>query len=167
MALASLWRRFEELSVSNETTTSAAVSVDDAQSHLLIKGVSGEPVFLIRCEPRVLPRAPIRLKHVAVTFDVPFEIRIGSASSPAFARYAKFTCSPQSTSLHPWFIELVSAATRRLAPELTAAAVDHLVASMLELFRPAAPPLPNVVTGLWGELLIISMAKFPARYLAA
>ena len=167
MAQTSLWGRFEELTVSNETTTSAAVSVDDAQTHLLIKGVSGEPVFLFRCEPRTLPRAPIRLKHVAVAFDVLFEVRIGAASSPAVARYTKFTCSPQSTSLHPWFVELVSAATRRMANELTVAAVDDLVASMLELFRQAAPPLPNVITGLWGELLVISKAKFPARYLAA
>jgi len=167
MALASLWKGFEELTVSNEAVTSAAIPVDDTQTHLLIKGISGEPVFLLRCEPRALPRAPIRLKHVAVAFDVPFEVRIGAASSPAVARYTKFTCSPQSTALHPWFIELVSAATRRVPHELTASAVDELVATMLELFRQATPPLANIVTGLWGELLIISMAMSPARFLAA
>lgn len=167
MAQTSLWGRFEELTASNETATSAAVPVDDAQTHLLIKGASGEPVFLFRCEPRALPRAPIRLKHVAVAFDVPFEVRSGTASSPAVARYTKFTCSPQSTALHPWFIEMVSAATRRVAAELNAAAVDDLLASMLELFRQAAPPSPNIVTGLWGELLTISMATDRAKFLAA
>lgn len=158
MSQNTLWNRFEHLTVSEDAATSAAIAIGSSETHLLIKGQSGEPVFLLRAEKRKTPRAPVRLKHVAVMFDVPFEVKLTDQATPVVSQYAKFTCSPQSTALHRWFIEFVSAVTQRFARPLESHEMDEILESMLELFRHAVPPSATTVTGLWGELFAIYLA---------
>lgn len=158
MATETLWARFEALRSSADGTTSAAVAAEASRTHLLIKGSGGEPVLLLRCEARRTPRAPIRLKHVGVMFDETFEVRLQAGDPVGVGRYTKLVCSPESLSLHRWFVELAGAVAQNVPGEMSSREVDDLLASLLELFRQTSPPSAETVLGLWGELLTLDMA---------
>lgn len=154
-----LWTRFEELQTPVEGIASAAIAVEATRSHLLIKNTDGEPVLLLRCEARRTPRAPIRLKHVSVAFDEVFEVTLQAGDPMTTGRYTKLVCSRESPSLHRWFVELIGAITQAAPGELSVHEVDELLASLLELFRQAAPPTTETVLGLWGELITLDGAR--------
>lgn len=162
-----LWSQFEELAPSGDAVTSSAIAAEATASHLLIKGQSGEPAFLLLCEGRKAPRAPISLRHVAVFFDIPFEVKLEGTSTEVVARYTRLSCSPQSPALHRWFVELIAAVTQRFPGALSSDEVDEVLASMLELFRQTSTPSVSVITGLWGELLVIYSARNPEAFVRA
>lgn len=167
MATETLWARFEALRTSADGATSAAVAAEATQSHLLVKGSGGEPVLLLRCEARRTPRAPIRLKHVGVMFDETFEVRLQADDPAVVGRYTKLVCSPESPSLHRWFVELASAVTQSIPCEISTRQVDDLLTSLLELFRQASPPNAETVLGVWGELLTLDMATDASAFMRA
>lgn len=162
-----LWKQFENLTSSQDASAVSAVRCGASQQHLLIKGKFGEPVLLLATELRNSPRAPIRLKHLAVAFDARYEITNIETGTVTTATFCKFSSEPQSTSLHQYFVELLAAIAAIHERTLTQEAIDGIVDAVLELFRKLALPATKTVTGLWGELLLIHSATNCALFLDA
>lgn len=153
-----LWSAFEALTNSGDTSAISAVRCGGAKQHLLIKGNFGEPILLLATEPRKTPRAPVRLKHVSVVFELRFEVTDTAAGEITSGTYCKFTCEPTSVALHPYFVEVLAATAAIHGTTLSQSDADEAVDAMLELFRQLEGPAKTTVVGLWGELVIIHAA---------
>lgn len=162
-----LWSAFEALTISGDSSAISAVRCGGAKQHLLIKGSFGEPILLLATEPRKTPRAPVRLKHVSVAFELRFEVTDTAAGEVTSGTYCKFTCEPTSGALHPYFVEVLAATAAIHGATLSQADADEAVDAMLELFRQLEAPAKTTVVGLWGELLIIHAATNPAAFIDA
>ena len=121
-----------------------------AKQHLLIKGNFGEPILLLATEPRKTPRAPVRLKHVSVAFELRFEVTDSGSTEVTSGTYCKFTSQPTSVSLHPYFVEVLAAAAAIYGAALSQSDADQAVDAMLELFRQLEGPAKTTAAGLWG-----------------
>lgn len=153
----SLWDEFVLLSSTDDSSAVSAVRCGKENQHLLLKGQFGEPILLLATHPRTSPRADIKLKHVHVSFEKRFEVRLEQAEA-SVGTFCKFTCDPGSPHLHKYFVELMAATARAQADTLSQGEVDEAVGVLLELFRKLALPARRSVAGLWGELLIIHLA---------
>lgn len=162
-----LWGAFEALTKSGDTSAISAVRCGGAKQHLLIKGNFGEPVLLLAAEPRKTPRAPVRLKHVSVAFELRFEVTDSGSNEVTSGTYCKFTCQPTSVALHPYFVEVLAATAAIHGATLSQSDADEAVDAMLELFRQLEGPAKTTVVGLWGELLIIHAATHTAEFIDA
>lgn len=166
-ATPSLWMRFQDLKFAADTEAVAAVRCGTGNQHLLVRGEHGEPALLLSTEPRITPRADIRLKHVGVQFDRRFEIAHGGDGDTEVGNFCRFTCDPSGPHLHQYFVELMAATANThfgvLAPQTT----DEVVDALLELFRKMSLPADRSVTGLWGELLLIHLAAEPGAFVDA
>lgn len=134
---------------------------------MLVRGDRGEPVLLLATEPRSSPRADIRLKHVGVQFDRRFEVARGDARETGVGNFCKFTCDPNASHLHQYFVELMTATAGTHPGVLPESAADEVIDALLVLFRTIALPAETSVTGLWGELLVIHMAASPGAFVDA
>ena len=166
-ATIALWKQFEALTNSQDASAVSAVRCGASQQHLLVKGKFGEPVLLLATDPRTSPRAPIRLKHLTIVFDVVYEITNTETSVITTGTFCKFSGEPQSTSLHQYFVELLAAIAAVHAQTLTQEDADRVVSAVLELFRKLTAPPTKTVTGLWGELLLIHSATYSALFVDA
>jgi hypothetical protein len=162
-----LWSEFEALVNSEDSSAISAVHCGGAKQHLLIKGRFGEPILLLACEPRKSPRAPVRLKHVSVTFESRFEVTDTAAAEVTSGTYCKFVCEPLSVALHPYFVEVLAATAAIHGTLLSQPNADDAVDAMLELFRQLEAPAKTTVVGLWGELFIIHAATNPTDFINA
>ncbi|HEY8905472.1 MAG TPA: PD-(D/E)XK motif protein [Rhodoferax sp.] len=162
-----LWGAFEALANSGDASAISAVRCGGAKQHLLIKGNYGEPILLLATEPRKTPRAPVRLKHVSVGFELLFEVTDTASGEVTSGTYCKFICEPTSVSLHPYFVEVLAATASIHGTTLSQLDADEAVDAMLELFRQLEGPPKTTVVGLWGELLIIHAAKNTADFINA
>lgn len=166
-ARSQLWVAFEALTNSGDASAISAVRCGGAKQHLLVKGVYGEPILLLATEPRRTPRAPVRLKHVSVGFELLFEVTDTASGEVTSGTYCKFICEPTSVSLHPYFVEVLAAAAAIHGTTLSQLDADEAVDAMLELFRQLEGPAKTTVVGLWGELLIIHAAKNATEFINA
>lgn len=166
-ARSKLWVAFEALTNSGDATAISAVRCGGAEQHLMIKGAYGEPILLLATEPRKSPRAPVRLKHVSVGFELLFEVTDTASDEVTRGTYCKFICEPASVSLHPYFVEVLAATASIHGTTLSQLEADEAVDAMLELFRQLEGPARTTVVGLWGELLIIHAAKNPTDFINA
>lgn len=132
-----------------------------------MRGERGEPALLLSTQPRETPRADIRLKHVGVEFDRRFEIAHGDEGRVEFGNFCKFTCDPLSPHLHQYFVELMAASASAHHGILNQSVADEVVDALLELFRRLSLPAERSVTGLWGELLLIHLARCPGDFVDA
>lgn len=162
-----LWRAFEALTNSGDTRAISAVRCGGAKQHLLIKGNFGEPILLLATEPRKTPRAPVRLKHVSIAFELRFEVTDIGVGEVTSGTYCKLTCEPTSVALHPYFIEVLAATAAVHGTTLSQSDADEAVDVMLELFRQMESPAKTTIVGLWGELLIIHAATNTADFINA
>lgn len=162
-----LWSAFEALANSGDTSAISALRCGGAKQHLLIKGNFGEPILLLATEPRKTPRAPVRLKHVSVAFELLFEVTDTAAGEVTSGTYCKFTCEPTSVALHPYFVEVLAATAALHGTTLSQSDADEAVDAMLELFRQLEGPAKTTVVGLWGELLVIHAATNAADFIDA
>ncbi len=162
-----LWRAFEALTNSGDTRAISAVRCGGAKQHLLIKGNFGEPILLLATESRKTPRAPVRLKHVSIAFELRFEVTDIGAGDITNGTYCKLTCEPTSVSLHPYFVEVLAATAAVHGTTLSQSDADEAVDAMLELFRQMEGPAKTTIIGLWGELLIIHAAINAADFINA
>lgn len=162
-----LWSAFEALTYSGDTSAISAVRCGGAKQHLLIKGNFGEPILLLATDPRKTPRAPVRLKHVSVAFELQFEVIDTAAVEITSGTYCKFTCEPTSVALHPYFVEVLAATAAIHDTTLKQSDADEAVDAMLELFRQLEGPAKTTVVGLWGELVIIHAATNAADFINA
>lgn len=162
-----LWRAFEALTNSGDTRAISAVRCGGAKQHLLIKGNFGEPILLLATEPRKTPRAPVRLKHVSIAFELRFEVTDIGVGEVTSGTYCKLTCEPASVALHPYFIEVLAATAAVHGTTLSQSDADEAVDVMLELFRQMESPAKTTIVGLWGELLIIHAATNTADFINA
>ena len=162
-----LWSAFEALTNSGDTSAISAVRCGGAKQHLLIKGNFGEPILLLATEPRKTPRAPVRLKHVSVAFELWFEVIDTAAVEITSGTYCKFTCEPTSVALHPYFVEVLAATAAIHGTTLSQSDADEAVDAMLELFRQLEGPAKTTVVGLWGELVIIHAATNATDFISA
>lgn len=158
-ARSELWVAFEALTNSGDASAISAVRCGGPKQHLLIKGTYGEPILLLATEPRKTPRAPVKLKHVSVGFELLFEVTDTALGEVTSGTYCKFICEPTSVSLHPYFVEVLAATASIHGTTLSQLDADEAVDAMLELFRQLDGPAKTTVVGLWGELLIIHAAK--------
>jgi hypothetical protein len=165
--VAPLWELFVALDISTESKTASALRCGQMLQHLLVKGQGGEPVLLLETEPRTSPRADIRLKHIHVAFDKRFEVANSDSASKVDGNYCSLTCTPDSSNLHRYFVELMSATATVHDGVLTQAEMDEVVDALLDLFRKLALPPQRSVTGLWGELLLIQLAAKPGAFVDA
>ncbi|MBV5298426.1 MAG: PD-(D/E)XK motif protein [Rhodoferax sp.] len=166
-ARSQLWVAFEALSNSDNDSAISAVRCGGAKQHLLIKGTYGEPILLLATEPRKTLRAPIKLKHVSVGFELLFEVTDTASSEVTSGTYCKFICEPTSVSLHPYFVEMLAATASIHGTTLSQLDADEAVDAMLELFRQLERPAKTTIVGLWGELLIIYAAKNATDFINA
>lgn len=166
-ARSELWGAFEALTNSGDASAISAVRCGGAKQHLLIKGVYGEPILLLATEPRKMPRAPVRLKHVSVGFELLFEVTDTASGEVTSGTYCKFICEPTSVSLHPYFVEVLAATASIHGTTLSQLDADEAVDAMLELFRQLDGPAKTTIVGLWGELLIIHAAKNATDFINA
>lgn len=166
-ARSELWVAFEALTNSGDASAISAVCCGGAKQHLLIKGTYGEPILLLATEPRKTPRAPVRLKHVSVGFELLFEVTDTASGEVTSGTYCKFICEPTSVSLHPYFVEVLAATASIHGTTLSQLDADEAVDAMLELFRQLEGPAKTTVVGLWGELLIIHAAKNATDFINA
>lgn len=166
-ARSELWVAFEALTTSGDASAISAVRCGGAKQHLLIKGIYGEPILLLATEHRKTPRAPVKLKHVSVGFDLLFEVTDKTSGEVTSGTYCKFICEPTSVSLHPYFVEVLAATASIHGTTLSQLDADEAVDAMLELFRQLDGPAKTTVVGLWGELLIIHAAKNTADFINA
>lgn len=166
-ARSELWGAFEALTNSGDASAISAVRCGGAKQHLLIKGVYGEPILLLATEPRKMPRAPVRLKHVSVGFELLFEVTDTASGEVTSGTYCKFICEPTSVSLHPYFVEVLAATASIHGTTLSQLDADEAVDAMLELFRQLDGPAKTTIVGLWGELLIIHAAKNTTDFINA
>lgn len=166
-ARSELWVAFEALTNSGNDSAISAVRCGGAKQHLLIKGVYGEPILLLATEPRKMPRAPVRLKHVSVGFELLFEVTDTASGEVTSGSYCKFICEPTSVSLHPYFVEVLAATASIHGATLSQLDADEAVDAMLALFRQLDGPAKTTVVGLWGELLIIHAAKNASDFINA
>lgn len=166
-ARSELWGAFEALTTSGDASAISAVRCGGAKQHLLIKGNYGEPILLLATEPRKTPRAPVRLKHVSVGFELLFEVTDTTSGEVTSGTYCKFICEPTSVSLHPYFVEVLAATASIHGTTLSQLDADEAVDAMLELFRQLDGPAKTTVVGLWGELLIIHAAKNATDFINA
>lgn len=162
-----LWRAFEALTNSGDTRAISAVRCGGAKQHLLIKGNFGEPILLLATEPRKTPRAPVRLKHVSIAFELRFEVTDIGVGEVTSGTYCKLTCEPTSVALHPYFIEVLAATAAVHGTTLSQSDADEAVDVMLELFRQMESPAKTTIVGLWGELFIIYAATNTADFINA
>lgn len=162
-----LWGAFESLTNSGNASAISAVRCGGAKQHLLIKGSFGEPILLLATEPRKTPRAPVRLKHVSVGFELLFEVTDTASGDVTSGTYCKFICEPTSVSLHPYFVEVLAATASIHGTALSQSDADDAVNAMLELFRQLDGPAKTTVVGLWGELLIIHAATNATEFINA
>lgn len=162
-----LWGAFEALTNSGDASAISAVRCGGTKQHLLIKGIYGEPILLLATEQRKTPRAPIKLKHVSVGFDLLFEVTDKTSGEVTSGTYCKFICEPTSVSLHPYFVEVLAATASIHGTTLSQSDADEAVDAMLELFRQLDGPAKTTVVGLWGELMIIHAAKNAADFINA
>lgn len=153
-----IWERFYRLPISEEGTAVDAIECGESNSHLLIKGSGGEPVLLVRALPRTRSRAPIKLKHVSITFDLTCEVR-DSSNELSTGNFTRFSCSPASSNLHRYFIDILIAATINRQQPATESEVDECIDAVLDLFRRFSAPPRTTVVGLWGELAVIYASK--------
>lgn len=166
-ARSQLWVAFEALTNSGDASAISAVRCGGAKQHLLIKGAYGEPVLLLATEPRKTPRAPVRLKHVRVGFELLFEVTDTTFGEVTSGTYCRFICEPTSVSLHPYFVEVLAATAAIHGTTLSQSDADQAVDAMLELFRQLEGPAKTTVVGLWGELLIIHAATNATDFINA
>lgn len=161
-----LWERFLAI---KRTVGGAvfAISCSPGSRHLLMQGAFGEPALLLLTEPRHIPRGDIRLKHVSVSFDRKFEITNSETGSIEFGSYCKVSCESESAHLHKYFVELMAAIAISHEGELSQEISDSIVDALLEMFRKLASPSDRSISGLWGELLLISLAASPSNFINA
>lgn len=162
-----IWAQFESLTNTLDSSAVSAIRCGPTKQHLLVKGQYGEPLLLLASELRVNPRAPISLKNVSVSFDVSYEtttLETGSVSTGCFCR---FSCDPQNSTLHRYFVEILAATAEAHEGRLTQTVVDDIVEALLELFRKMAAPPRKTVAGLWGELLLIHAGAHPGVFVDA
>jgi hypothetical protein len=153
-----IWERFYQLPISDDGSALNAIQCDDSNNQLLIKGSGGEPILLVRALPREHPRAPIRLKHVSITFDLTCEVR-DSKDGLSIGNFTQFRCSSASSNLHRYFVDILIAATVSGLEPPTESQVDECVNAVLDLFRRFSVPPRTTVVGLWGELAVILASK--------
>lgn len=163
----SAWEQFQALPESPANEARHAVPCGSGGLHLLLKGPGASPILLLRIRPRKEPRPPIRLKHVAVAFDVLYRLTSTETGGAEDARFCRLQCDEASDALHRCFVELVLAMAGPFEAELGQARVDETVDALIELFRKATAPPHKLITGLWAELLLIDLAANPERWVSA
>jgi hypothetical protein len=162
MVSANTWERFDALGQgTNRGDALAALPLPGAGTHYLAKGLTGEPILLLRVTKRRVPRIPLGLRHVQVEFDVECAIRDLDdeiEEKLVTATFCRAICDPAAPGLHPLFAHALAGAVEGLPAELSPVEADRFFADAVELFRSFSAPPSTSILGLWGELLIIAIS---------
>ena len=104
----SVWENFCELKAANEFEGNG-IPCGDKKQHLFVKGKDGEPVLFLKSEPRLHPRAPIRLMNVVGEFDRKYSLNSVGGAEAVTSFFTTFRCVPEAADLHPYFVEMMVA----------------------------------------------------------
>lgn len=160
----SVWENFCELKAANEFEGNG-IPCGDKKQHLFVKGKDGEPVLFLKSEPRLHPRAPIRLMNVVGEFDRKYSLNSVGGAEAVTSFFTTFRCVPEAADLHPYFVEMMVAIAAVQPASLSEKEVDNVVASLVELFRPGSAAGQSTVAGLWGELLVIAVSTDASAFI--
>jgi hypothetical protein len=110
-------------------------------------------------------RAPIRLEHLEVEFEV--RSRITEESQSSEGTFTVLRCRSEDSEVIRYFFSIADAFIQTLGIQPTKAAVAETIVQFARIFqRLIAPPLRPVV-GLFGELFLIQQSRNPIKALTS
>jgi hypothetical protein len=160
-----LFAAFAELPIATSVVDFAAVALSSQRRDFLAKTADGSPVFLLHDASPPCYSPAIEFKNISVQFHT--ACRITTSSGSIEDQFAVVTCAERVPELHEVFVRCFAAAVEQLPPVSTTATLRRCIDELLNLFRTLGQPAVRQLTGLWGELFVISKCKDMSRALRA
>jgi len=158
----SLFDDMQKNSFAADQNRFVAVTIPEYPHFHLAKDREQSPSLLISATDSTTKRstAPIILEHLSVTFDVPCRIskRDGMSEENIFT---VIRCTGQERLLHTYFLRTIRLLFDLLPTPPTKTEVGQAVSTLVELFRSIKSSPQKSLQGLWAELLIIDIARYP------
>jgi urease gamma subunit len=120
------------------------------------KSQSGSPCLILTTQSSVSHQdshfANLRLRH---------GLRLRLRTNDDLSTYSVLECVSEDVSVRDWFLRLVPSLHAKLAEASQLESVQDLVANLAELFRLIDRDAHRSLTGLWGELALITASDDP------
>ena len=150
----------------SDTNRFTAISIASSRTYRLGKDSAGAPALLIQLPPDQPTHAsPIRLRHLYVAHDV--DCVVYRDQSIESGKFSVLSCVESDRATENYFLRVVEALLPSLGESPDARSINHVVNSLVELFRALSSPPIKAVRGLWAELFLLAESQDPWNLLDA
>ena len=150
----------------SDTNRFAAIPIASSKIYRLGKDSAGSPALLIKLPPDEPANAsPIRLRHLYVAHDVDCVVHRGQSTESG--KFSVLSCVEADRGTENYFLRVVEALLPSLGESPESRSINHVVDSLVELFRALSNPPIKAVRGLWAELFLLAESQNPRILLDA
>jgi hypothetical protein len=145
----------------------SVIPISGLRSYLVGKDQAALACVLIAtADDTTTVQAPIRLETIDVQFDLRCQLRKG-ADAPSEGVFTVIRCRSADRETIRYFLSVCRTVIKLLGDRPTRRAVASAVNRLVDIFRRAQALASRSVSGLFGELYVISRSKNLARSVAA
>mgnify|MGYP003583303895 CR=1 FL=1 len=152
-----LYRAFANLEPGASTSEFVAIALSERRRDFLAKTDGGCPVFLLHDSSASTYTPAVALKNVSVQFHS--TCRVTTPAGAIDGQFAVVSCDSAVPELFELFVRCFAATVERLPDSAGTRNLETCILELLDLFRALSRPSSREVTGLWGELFVISASR--------
>lgn len=135
-----------------------SIKLDSFNSQFISKTESGSPIFLIKQQDQPLFHPDISFRYFNVMFNVRCIVYINKSEELEDV-FCIIKFDSANAELFEVFVRCVSAGLSQFKGAMLVTDINHLINSLIKLFRSNSKPSENQLIGLWGELFTIRNSK--------
>ena len=132
-------------------------SIPNFERHYFGRTSTGTPVLLLSARDRI-PKAPILLASVEISFSVPCKISVIGGGEKSETLTA-ISCTEDDRILQGYFAHVCETIVHIVGDSPSLDQVTEAVQRLVDLFQKLSGPPRRTVVGLFGELFVIDSAK--------
>src|ERR1700730_1130816 len=145
----------------------SVMTISAIQSYLVGKDQEALPCVLVATsDDTTTAQPPIRLQTIDVQFDLRCQLRKGP-DGPREGVFTVIRCRSADRETIRYFLSVCQTVINLLGDRPTRRAVASAVNRLVDIFRRTQALASRTISGLFGELYVISRSKNPARAVTA
>lgn len=159
-----LFHRFSELPCATANMSFKAIALSSRRKDFLAKTADGAPIFLLHDASEAQYCPGVQFRHLTAQYHATCHVQ--TDDSDLQDQFALVACDSSVSDLHELFVRCFGAAIEELPFNSGTRELSACVQKLLDLFRALSLPSGKEVSGLWGELYVISISGDVAGALA-